>query len=50
MADTNGSNSIDLDELKDILKSSIPVHSLSYNDIVQILNALDKNGDGVISE
>lgn len=50
MTDTNKSGSIDLEELKEVLKSSIPIHKLSYNDIVQILNAFDTNGDGVIDE
>ena len=37
-------------ELKEVLKTSIPVHKLSYNDVVQILNAFDTNGDGVIDQ
>lgn len=50
MTDTNKSGSIDLEELKEVLKSAIPIHKLSYNDIVQILNAFDTNGDGIIDE
>lgn len=50
MIDTDSSGKIDLEELKSILKTHIPNHKLSYNDIVQIQNAFDTNGDGVIDE
>jgi len=50
MTDTDKSGSIDLLELKEVLKSSMAAHKLTYNDIQQILNAFDTNGDGVIDE
>jgi len=34
MIDTDSSGKIDLEELKSILKTHIPNHKLSYNDIV----------------
>ncbi len=50
MIDKDQSGKIDLEELKEQLKMHIPSHKLTYNDLVQIVNAFDTNGDGVIDE
>ena len=49
-ADADKSGTVDLDELKDVLKAWMGPEKLSYNDMAQILNAFDTDGDGTITE